>query len=360
MAKLRTHANIPVFIPHLGCPNDCVFCDQRTISGTTEFSEDRVRDLIESSLNTLGDRRAEIAFFGGSFTGIDRGLMIRLLDLAEEYVKRGRVVGIRMSTRPDYISDEIIDVIGRYTLSEVELGIQSMSDRVLALSRRGHTAADSVRAVTKLVKSGIAVGGQMMIGLPGATLEDEENTAREICRLGAASCRIYPTIVFRGTCLSVMTERGEYTPLSVDEAVSRSASALKIFEENGVNCLRVGLQDSENLHSEEKYLAGPVHPAMGELVRGELFRREIEKALEVPVSALDSNDLDGITVEVPRGKISMAVGVSGVNRDYFREKYDLKKIIYKENEALDGFGVNITPLSRDSKTDRKGGENVCI
>lgn len=360
MAKLRAHANIPVFIPHLGCPNDCVFCDQRTISGTTEFSEERVRGIIEASLATLGDRQAEIAFFGGSFTGIDRGLMIRLLDLAEEYVKGGRVAGIRMSTRPDYISDEIIDVIGRYTLSEVELGIQSMSDRVLALSRRGHTAADSARAVTKLVSRGIAVGGQMMIGLPGAAREDEEHTAREICRLGAVSCRIYPTVVFRGTCLAAMTEKGKYSPLSVDEAVSRSASVLGIFEENGVRCLRIGLQDSENLHSGEKYLAGPVHPAMGELVRGELFRRGIGKSFDALVSAGGWKYPDGVTVEVPRGKISTAVGVSGVNRDLLREKYNLKKIVFRENEALDGFGINIIPLSRDSKTDRKGGENVCI
>ena len=144
----KSHANIPVFIPHLGCPNDCVFCDQRTISGVSEFSLSDVRGTVENALATLEGtgRTAEIAFFGGSFTGIDRALMISLLDLAEEYVESGKVSGIRMSTRPDYISDEIISVIGRYTLSEVELGIQSMSDKVLSACRRGHTAADTERA----------------------------------------------------------------------------------------------------------------------------------------------------------------------------------------------------------------------
>lgn len=331
------HANIPVFIPHLGCPNDCVFCDQRTISGVKEFSPSDVRGIINEALATLEStgRRAEIAFFGGSFTGIQRELMTELLDTAESFVRDGRADGIRMSTRPDYISEEIIDIIGRYTLSEVELGIQSMSDHVLALSRRGHTSADTERAAALLSGAGIPFVGQMMIGLPGATEEDEVHCAREICTLGASGCRIYPTVVFKGTRLEIMAKRGEYTPLELDDAVRRSASVLEVFHSHGVRCLRIGLQDSEMLHDEGRYFAGPAHPAMGELVRGEVFRRRICESIE------KLSERDDLTVEIPRGAMSMAVGLSGVNRRYITEHLGVGRIKFKENEALHGFEVNI-------------------
>ena len=334
-----SHANIPVFIPHLGCPNDCVFCDQRTISGRESFREEDVATQIESALETMCGKVCEIAFFGGSFTGIDRELMIRLLDTAEEYVKSGRVSGIRMSTRPDYISDEIINIIKRYTLTEVELGIQSMSDRVLATARRGHTADDTRRAAKLLREAEIPFAGQMMVGLPGSSGEDELYCAGEICRMGASSYRIYPTVVFRGTCLAEMTRRGEYSPLTVDEAVSRSSEVLCVFETHGLRCLRIGLQDSENLHSEERYLAGPVHPAMGELVRGEVFLRHIEAQLSAEHMG------QSLVFSVPFGKISAAAGHGGKNKSYLREKYGIKKIKFNEDAALSGFEVRVAELT---------------
>lgn len=334
----KNHANIPVFIPHLGCPNDCVFCDQRTISGRESFREEDVELQIEAALETMGRRVCEIAFFGGSFTGIDRDLMIRLLDTAESFVRSGRVAGIRMSTRPDYISEEIIGIIKKYTLSEVELGIQSMSDSVLALSRRGHTADDTRRAAKLLREAGIDFVGQMMIGLPGSTSEDEVYCAGEICHLGASGCRIYPTIVFKNTCLATMTEKGEYIPLSVEEATRRAADVLEVFESYGVRCLRIGLQDSENLHSEERYLAGPAHPALGEMVRGEVFLKGIESRLEA------LTEVSEIEVAVPRGKISMAAGHGGKNKRYITEKYGIKKIKFNEDETLTGLNVRVTKL----------------
>lgn len=331
----KSHANIPVFIPHLGCPNDCVFCDQRTISGVTEFSLTDVRGIIEDALATVKGtgRRAEIAFFGGSFTGIDRALMISLLDLAEEYVKTGDVSGIRMSTRPDYISEEIISIIGSYTLSEVELGIQSMSDKVLSASRRGHTAEDTERACALLKSAGIPFVGQMMTGLPEATVDDEVFTARRICELGAAGCRIYPTVVFKNTCLAVMAERGEYTPLTVENAVKRSADVLEVFVGYGVKCLRIGLQDSENLHDGDKYYAGPVHPALGELVRSELMRRRMESAIEkLP-------EREYVHIKVPVGAVSMAVGAHGTNREYLKNKFGIKKLKFTQTDSLNGYDV---------------------
>ena len=352
MAEKRSHANIPVFIPHLGCPNDCVFCDQRTISGKLGFDEASVKGMIDASLETMGDRPCEIAFFGGSFTGIDRDLMVRLLDTAQEYVDAGRAVGIRMSTRPDYITPEIIGIIRKYTLSEVELGVQSMSDSVLALSRRGHTSDDTRRACRLLREAGIPFGGQMMIGLPGAEACDEVETAREICRMGASSCRIYPAIVLRGTCLETMTERGEYLPLTIDEAVTRAASALEIFTEKGVTCLRIGLQDSDELRSPERYHSGPRHPAIGEMVRGEVLRRRIDEALSSLGEAAEAD------VFVPRGRISMAVGVSGRNRRYFAEKYESLKIKFKEDISLTGYEVRV--IAHSTGENKKEASEACI
>lgn len=324
-----------MFIPHLGCPNDCVFCDQRTISGESEFSLCRVRGIVENALATIEGtgRCAEIAFFGGSFTGIDRALMISLLDLAEEYVKMEKVSGIRMSTRPDYISEEIIDIIGRYTLSEVELGVQSMADKVLSASRRGHTAAATEKACALLKSAGIPFVGQMMTGLPESTAEDEVFTARRICELGAAGCRIYPTVVFKNTCLAVMAERGDYIPLTVEEAVKRSADVLEVFVHHGVKCLRIGLQDSENLHDSEKYYAGPAHPALGELVRSELMRRRMQSAIEkLP-------EREYVHIKVPVGTVSMAVGAHGANREYLKNKFGIKKLKFTQTDSLNGYDV---------------------
>ncbi|MGN1410033.1 MAG: elongator complex protein 3, partial [Eubacteriales bacterium] len=334
----KTHVNIPVFIPHLGCPNMCVFCNQRAISGVCSFIPENAEKTIETALSSLGEMadKTEIAFFGGSFTGIDRELMVTLLDLAEKYVREGRVSGIRMSTRPDYIDDEIINILKNYTVRAVELGIQSTSDAVLRKSKRGHTAECSFRAMTMLKEAGFDTVGQMMIGLPGSSAEDEIKTARDICSLGAAGARIYPTIVFRDTELSDMTERGEYTPLTVDEAVVRSASALEIFAENNVECIRIGLCDSENLHSEETYYAGPNHPALGELIIGEVYYRKIREALD------KYSPVNGVRISVPKGEISAAVGHKRTNKIRIENEYNVKNIKFIEKDSLPRYNIEIT------------------
>ena len=191
------HINIPIFIPHLGCPNDCVFCNQRSISGKTDFCEENIDAEIEEALSTCGATdEAEIAFFGGSFTGIDRELMIRLLDKAQVYVDAGRVSSIRLSTRPDYIDGEILSILSRYAVRTVELGLQSMDDGVLAASRRGHDAATAERACAMVKKAGFSLVGQMMIGLPVSDGAKEVATARRLCELGVDAARVYPTVVF--------------------------------------------------------------------------------------------------------------------------------------------------------------------
>ena len=207
---LHVHKNIPVFIPHLGCPHRCTFCDQRAISGQAGFDVSCVKQTIEQALSTLPpNATAEIAYFGGSFTAIDRALMIRLLDLAQDYVRRGRVSGIRFSTRPDALEESVLDVLDAYTISAVELGLQSMDEQVLALCERGHTAKQAMDACRRVVKRGHALVGQMMLGLPGSDEQKELQTARLICSLGAKGARIYPTVVLQGTRRAELWRRGE-------------------------------------------------------------------------------------------------------------------------------------------------------
>ncbi len=321
----------------MGCPNQCVFCDQRAITGAHSFCFEGVREDIEKVLSTAGDAECEIAFFGGSFTGIDRKLMIRLLDTAEEYVQAGKAAGIRMSTRPDYISEEICNILKGYTVIQIELGVQSMSDKVLSASRRGHTAAVTERACKLLREKGISFGGQMMVGLPSSDREAEINTAKEICRLGADSTRIYPLVVFKNTPLAAMTERGEYLPLSVDEAVQRSADVYEVFLEAGVKCLKIGLHETESLHSEDSYLAGPNHSAMGELVKSEIYlRRIMEKLADVEEAAGRI-----LQIEAPRGSVSKIMGQKGTNKEKILAKTGAKSIKILEKDSIMEYNISV-------------------
>ncbi|MBE6673678.1 MAG: radical SAM protein [Ruminococcaceae bacterium] len=345
------HINIPVFIPHLGCPNQCIFCNQKYISGTVEFDEAQVVRAIEDVLSTAsGKDECEIAFFGGSFTGIDRALMIRLLDIAQDYVKKGKAVGIRMSTRPDYISQEIIDILKGYTITCVELGIQSMNDSVLDYLKRGHTVADTVNATRLLKNNGIPFVGQMMVGLPGATTEDEVYCAEQICKLGATAARIYPTIVFKQTELECLTVRGEYTALSVDEAVERSAKALRVFTKHNVNCIRIGLSDSENLHSKDTYVAGPNSPSIGEMVKSRLIFEDICTTLTTTVDFGTSFENKVMHITCPKGFVSQVVGHKRKNIIEWKKMFGLKNILVYENPDLD----NKTIISEIKE------ENSCV
>ena len=332
------HINIPIFIPHLGCPNQCIFCNQRFISGTQEFDEGQVDLIINEVLSTAEDGdECEIAFFGGSFTGIDRDLMIRLLDKAESYIKSGRAMGIRMSTRPDYINDEIISILKKYTITCVELGIQSMNDSVLAYLKRGHTSSDTRRAAKLLNEAKIPFAGQMMIGLPTASLDDEILCAKEICSLGAIGARIYPTLVFKMTELEALTKNGEYIPLSIDKAVKRSASVYRIFLENNVFCYRIGLCESENLHSDSSFYKGPNSASIGEMVRSRVFFDYICEEIE----KVGLQNADEIVIFCPKGKTSQVVGNKKANITEIKNRFEYKSIKVIESSDLDGFEIKV-------------------
>lgn len=335
------HVNIPVFIPHLGCPNDCVFCNQRSISGKTNFDAYKVKDEISAVLSTLSDIspcNIEIAFFGGSFTGIDRELMLYLLDTAQSFIDEKKAGWIRMSTRPDYISREILDILSCYSVKTIELGIQSMSDEVLKCSRRGHTSKQTEEACRLILDYGFELVGQMMIGLPGSTEEAELETARLICDMGAKGARIYPTMVLFDTELCEMTKNRLYRPLSLDEAIDRSASVLKIFVERDVRVIRIGLHSDESLTSDGGIFAGGYHPAMGELCESELYYRLICERLE---KLNKTDNPTEISLRIPKGHLSKVIGNKKRNKERLAKEFNIKKITAIEDSTLPPFTVAV-------------------
>ncbi len=335
---MKKHVNIPIFIPHLGCPNQCVFCNQRTISGVNSFEISGVRREIDNALATVEpSQEVEIAFFGGSFTGIDRDLMISLLELGYEYIAQKRVASIRCSTRPDYINDEILDILKKYGVKTIELGLQSVSDDVLIRTRRGHLRKDEDSACRMITDHGFDLVGQMMIGLPGSTLEDELETARFIVDMGAKSARIYPTVVFYDTELCEMSMRGEYRPIELSEAIERSAKALEIFDEGGVDVIRIGLCASENITDEQKYYAGPNHPAIGEMVESAVFYNKISRCLD----RAGSFGKAVLQVSVAKGGLSKAIGQKKSNKKRLIREYGVADIKFKEDESLSGYELKI-------------------
>lgn len=264
---------------------------------------------------------SQIAFFGGSFTAIERVRMEALLSVANEYIEKGVAESIRISTRPDCINEEIISVLKKYRVSNVELGVQSTDDSVLNASGRGHTAKASFEAARLLVENGIVFGGQMMIGLLGSSLESEMKTAEDIVCMGAGEARIYPTVVFEGTKLYDMAKNGEYVPLSLDDAVARSAKCFEIFRKAGVKLLRIGLHASENLKNAPM---GANHPAIGELVKSRVYADIIcEKVGECRGKRL--------CIAIKREDISMLRGHGG-------------KAIELIKDATGASEIEITPL----------------
>lgn len=313
---MKTHMNIPVFIPHLGCPHDCAFCSQRTVTNVQAApSPESVAFSIQSCLATRGGKTAEIAFFGGSFTGIPKEDQRAYLEAAQPFLKSGEAESIRVSTRPDFIDKETVAFLKEYGVKTVELGAQSMSDAVLQASRRGHTAADTVRAAKLIREGGLTLGLQMMTGLPASTMKTETETARAFVALGAELARIYPTVVFYDTALYRWMQDGSYSPPSMEETVSRAAAALSILEEGGVQVIRIGLQETETLGA--KSAGGAYHPAMGEMVRSRLWRDRLERA----IPALGTGE---ITVSCAEALTSLILGQRRENFTYLAEKYGVK------------------------------------
>ncbi len=321
---MRTY-HIPIFVPHRGCPHDCVFCNQKQITGQTEeVTGVDVCRIIEENLNTMeGDSYIEVAFFGGSFTGIELDKQTELLSAAYPYLQQGRINGIRCSTRADYINDEILTNLERFGISAIELGVQSTDDGVLALSHRGHSFEDVKNAASAIKSRGIELGLQMMLGLPGDTREKMIKTCEDLISLSPESVRIYPTLVVPKTALWNMHESGEYAPLTLEETVDILSEIIPKFERAGIKIIRVGLQTTDNIN--ENTVKGPYHPAIRELANGRIIRNIIEMHLTSGNPEICVN----------KKHISEAVGHRSCNRKYFKEKYSLSIDIKEDNTLGD-------------------------
>ncbi len=273
--------NLSVFIPHVGCPHRCSFCDQRSISGERSApTGEQVSAVLREQAPHLAERgmTAEIAFFGGSFTAVPRDYMLSLLEAAGEAMKRFSVYsGIRCSTRPDCIDDEIIDILQNYGVTAVELGAQSMSDEVLLANERGHTAEDVRRASRLIKQSGIELGLQMMTGLYKDTPEKCVMTADEFIKLSPETVRIYPTVILKNTRLGELFKSGEYKSFSFHETIDLCALLLKKFESKGIKVIRLGLHASPDV--EREMLGGVYHPALREIVESRIFLNDMKTRL---------------------------------------------------------------------------------
>lgn len=266
--------NISIFVPHIGCPHKCSFCNQNTITGQNDApTAKNVETAVKTALKQDGFEY-EIAFFGGSFTAIDRQYMISLLESAHCFVENeSRVTGIRISTRPDYIDNEILELLEKYGVTSIELGAQSMNDNVLKMNMRGHTAED-VRKASRLIKDyGFELGLQMMTGLYGSDDEIDLFTANEIIKLKPDTVRIYPTIVLENTYLGSLYKAGRYIPNDVQKSVEICAKIVPLFNKNNIKIIRLGLHASDDVKN--NMLAGGYHPSLGELVTSKIMLNEI-------------------------------------------------------------------------------------
>lgn len=274
---MGAHANISVFVPHIGCPNKCSFCNQCHISGKVDAPRPKDVDAaVKTAISSknYNPKNTEIAFFGGSFTAIQREYMVSLLKAAYKYVLDGSVLGIRISTRPDAIDEEILTLLKGYGVTAIELGAQSMSDNVLKMNNRGHSSEDVIKASGLIKEFGFSLGLQMMTGLYGSDNETDIFTAVELIKLAPETVRIYPTIVLKDTDLAALYEEGSYKPQTVDDAAVLCVKLLKLFEEANIKVIRLGLHSIE----EDTFVAGPWHPAFSEICQSKMF---FEKAVSL-------------------------------------------------------------------------------
>lgn len=332
------HHIIPIFVPHIGCPHDCIFCNQRKIAQSrANIDAYSIRDTIDSYLSTIPEtnEKLEIAFFGGSFTGIDMDSQRELLDIAHYYKKKGLVNRIRLSTRPDYIDDTRLDLLKQYNVDIIELGVQSMCPDVLQSTYRGHSDTDVINASKLIRKYGFTLGLQMMVGLPGSDYEKEIFTAKQLINLKPSFVRIYPTLVIRETFLEKKFKDGSYIPLTLDEAVGVCADLLMLFNYNDINVIRIGLQPTDNIAENKDVIAGPFHPAFRQLVEGRIYREYLE------IFFANSSKIDkSIQVYINKKEISNFVGQRSSNLIYLKEKFGIEKVkIVGEDISKDSFFI---------------------
>lgn len=322
--KQKKHATIPVFVPHYACKNDCVFCDQRKISGQQKPPDDLESFLYSAAEGIRGRfETVDIAFFGGSFTGIEEPLMrTYLAAAAKTRAKFPEITGIRLSTRPDYINEHILDVLAEYGVTTIELGAQSMDAEVLERSGRGHSPQATVKASVMIKQRGFDLVLQTMTGLPGDDPQKDMYTAKKIAELCPNAVRIYPCVVLRGTKLEQMAAEGVYTPQTVEQAVEICAELIMFYEKNGIDVIRVGLHSSD-LANSDSVVSGAFHSAFGELCESEIIYKELRAKI------VKNGIKSGIFVfAADRADVSKIVGQKRKNIIRLEKEFDIKiKII---------------------------------
>ncbi|MCX7921821.1 MAG: radical SAM protein [Clostridia bacterium] len=318
------HIIIPIFVPHKGCPYDCIYCNQKTISGQhDETSEENIKKTIEDHLATSGDNAyVEIGFYGGSFTGIEKELQIKLLKIANHYIKDNLVNAIRLSTRPDYINTEILKYLQYYGVKTIELGVQSLDNEVLTKTCRGHSIDDVITSSHLIKEFGFDLGIQTMIGLPGDDREKALHTAERVIELVPKIVRIYPTLVIRDTYLEKMYNSGLYTPISLDEAVDICSELLNMYKRKSINVIRIGLQATESINLNNDVVAGPFHPAFRQLVESRLILKEIVQC----IVKNKLNDKNEITIYTDHRFISNVIGQNKYNIKYLKTKFNFNEV----------------------------------
>ncbi|MFH0994039.1 MAG: radical SAM protein [Pseudomonadota bacterium] len=316
---------IPVFIPHAGCPHQCVFCNQKAITRSEARvpSTAQIEAAIGSYLQYLTPGRSpvQIAFFGGNFLGIDNREIIRLLNAATPFVHAEIVDSIRFSTRPDTLTKDRLEILRGFPVSTIEIGAQSMNDAVLSLSRRGHTAQNTLRAAHLAKDRGYEVGIQMMVGLPGDDDAGAISSGRQIAALCPDFVRIYPAVVLEHSPLAGWYRKGQYTPLSLSASVTLVKRLYLMFQENNIAVIRMGLQATADLENGSILLAGPFHPAFGHLVIAEIYRDRAVELLKV-----GGRDLEAITLRVHPKRISVMRGLKNETIHYLKNRFHIRRI----------------------------------
>lgn len=340
---------IPIFVPHLGCPNDCTFCNQKKISGQTKkVTKQDVRNTIEYYLKNFkkDENYIEVAFFGGSFTGIDPKIQEELLSVAYEYIKNKKIDSIRLSTRPDYIDKETLKRLKKYGVKTIELGVQSTNDYILKKCRRGHTFED-VKNASKLIRRfGFTLGHQMMVGLPESTRQDEIKTAKDLIKLKPKIIRIYPVLVISGTQLEEDYKNGNYEPLNVEQAVEISKELLVLFASKHINVIRIGLQNTSEItdpnNPNSQVVAGPYHPAFRQLVESALWYDAIsEKIKKVNINIKD------VQIDANPYDINNIIGHKRCNVTKIDNLYNTNLIV-KSNEKIKRGKFVLTSLNENN------------
>lgn len=337
---MTKHSNISIFVPHAGCPFKCSFCDQNTITGESELPHAQdVKRICEQALGEIASPKdTEIAFFGGSFTAIDRGFMTELLEAARPFVGDDRFRGIRISTRPDCIDIEVLELLKSYGVTAIELGAQSLDDEVLKANHRGHTAADIEKVSALIRRHGFELGLQLMSGLYKSSAETERESIEKVIAIRPDTVRIYPVVILKNTLLARLYQEGKYVPMSFEEVVSVCSEMLERFESAGIKVIKCGLHASEFV--EQNIVAGFYHPAFRELCEGQIYRRVFE--VEISKAGIKGGSA---VFAVPERQLSKALGQKKSNVEYFKNKGI--NIIIKPEKELEGKYKTISISERE-------------